>query len=157
MRQTGGSRDEPHPGVSIDEAPVGSLLLQVIRAHARVGTRLLQEAGISPPHEIVVLYLDDHGPVPQSELVHYLGRDRSTVTATLQAMERLGLVKRDRSPSDKRAMVVSLTAKGKALVAPIRRAWAELERLTVAPLEPGGQDRLKNALEAIRDALIESR
>src|SRR5690349_12202061 len=105
-----------HVGTSIVGAPVGSLLLQVVRAHARVGTELLNEAGVAPPHEIVLLYLDAHGPVPQTELVHYMGRDRSTVTATLQAMERAGFVTRTPSPSDKRAMIVRLTKKGRDAV-----------------------------------------
>lgn len=103
-----------HVGTSIAGAPVGSALLQALRAHARVGTELLTAAGVTPPHEIVLLYLVEHGPVPQTELVHYLARDRSTVTATLQAMERAGLVARRPSPTDKRAMIVALTPSGVA-------------------------------------------
>jgi hypothetical protein len=32
-----------------------------------VGTELLNKAGVASPHEIVLLYLDAHGPVPQTE------------------------------------------------------------------------------------------
>jgi MarR family transcriptional regulator, lower aerobic nicotinate degradation pathway regulator len=143
----------PHIGTSIDGAPVGSLLLQVIRAHARVGTELLQEVGVVSPHEIVLLYLDTHGAVPQTELVHYLGRDRSTVTATLQAMERAGLVTRTPSMSDKRAMNVQLSRKGRAAVPRAQAAWRELERRTTRTLTPKQQADLTAALSAIRDAL----
>ena len=142
-----------HVGTSIEGAPVGSLLLQVIRAHARVGTELLNEAGVAPPHEIVLLYLDTHGRVPQTELVHYMGRDRSTVTATLQAMERAGLVTRTPSPSDKRAMIVRVTKKGRAAVPRARAAWHELERRTTCTLTPSQQADLMTALAAVRDAL----
>jgi Transcriptional regulators len=144
-----------HVGTSIDGAPVGSLLLQVIRAHARVGTELLAAAGVASPHEIVLLYLDRRGQVPQTELVHYLGRDRSTVTATLQAMERADLVARLPSPDDKRAMVVQLTDKGAAAVPRARAAWHELERRTTRSLTPSQQSDLLTALKAIRDALNE--
>jgi len=146
----------PHIGVTIDGAPVGSLLLQVIRAHARVGTELLHQAGLTPPHEIVLLYLDVHGPVPQSDLVHYLGRDRSTVTATLQAMERAGLVTRTRSRTDKRALVVELTEKGRRAVPRAKAAWHELERRTTRALTPAQKAELMRALTAIRDALNET-
>ncbi len=142
-----------HVGTSIDGSPVGSLLLQVIRAHARVGTELLAEAGVASPHEIVLLYLDSRSPIPQTELVHYMGRDRSTVTATLQAMERADLVARLPSPDDKRAMLVQLTKKGRDAVPRARAAWHELERRTTRPLTPSQQSDLLTALTAIRDAL----
>jgi DNA-binding MarR family transcriptional regulator len=144
-----------HVGTSIEGAPVGSLLLQVIRAHARVGTELLREAGVASPHEIVLLYLDTHGARPQTDLVHYMGRDRSTVTATLQAMERAGLVARIPSPSDKRAMIVQLTQKGCDAVPRAYAAWQELERRTTRSLTPSQQADLLTALTAVRDALNE--
>jgi len=145
-----------HVGTSIEGAPIGSLLLQVLRAHARVGTELLNEAGVASPHEIVLLYLDAHGPVPQTELVHYMGRDRSTVTATLQAMERAELVTRSPSPSDKRAMIVRLTRKGRNAVPRALAAWQELERRTTRTLSPSQQAELMTALAAVRDALNET-
>ena len=145
-----------HVGTSIEGAPVGSLLLQVVRAHARVGTELLNEAGVASPHEIVLLYLNAHGPVPQTELVHYMGRDRSTVTATLQAMERAGLVTRSPSPSDKRAMIVRLTKKGRDAVPRAQAAWHELERRTTRTLTPSQQADLMTALAVVRDALNET-
>lgn len=158
------SSDEPsskggvphhHVGVSIEGAPVGSLLLQVIRAHARVGTELLRQAGVASPHEIVLLYLDSHGHVAQTELVQYLGRDRSTVTATLQAMERAGLVTRAPSPSDKRAMIVQLSQAGRDAVPRAQAAWHELERRTTRALSSPQRKALMTALTAMRDALNE--
>lgn len=154
--EPGSEERPPHVGVSIDGAPVGSLLLQVVRAHARVGTELLQQAGVASPHEIVLLYLGTHGAVAQTELVHYMGRDRSTVTATLQAMERAGLVTRTPSTSDKRAMTVRLSRKGRAAVPRAQAAWRELERRTTRTLTPKRRDDLMKALLAIRDALNES-
>jgi MarR family transcriptional regulator, lower aerobic nicotinate degradation pathway regulator len=149
-------RRPPHVGTSIDGAPVGSLLLQVIRAHARVGSELLRAAGVAPPHEIVLLYLDAQGAVPQTELVHYMGRDRSTVTATLQAMDRAGLVTRTPSPSDKRAMNVQLSEKGRDAVPRAQAAWRELERRATRTLTPTQQADVITALSAIRDALSDS-
>ena len=149
-------RSKPrHVGASIPGAPVGSLLLQVIRAHARVGTQLLNEAGVAAPHEIVLLYLDSHGPAPQTNLVHYMGRDRSTVTATLQAMERAGLVERLPSSSDKRAMIVQLTRKGRETVPPAYAAWQELERRTIRSLSASQRTQLLSLLASVRDALNE--
>ena len=145
--------DRPHVGVEIPGAPVGSLLLQVGRAHARVGTSLLGRVGIAPPHEIVLLYLDEHRPVSQTELVHYLGRDRSTVTATLQAMERANLIERTSSALDRRQMMVELTDHGRAMLAPAKKAWQALEALTTTALTGAQRAQLIVLLEAVRDTL----
>ncbi len=154
-RATDAGARRPHIGTTIEGAPVGSLLLQVIRAHARLGTMLLNEAGVSPPHEIVLLYLAEHGSVPQTELVHYLGRDRSTVTATLQAMERAGLVTRASSRSDRRRMIVGLTDAGFDAAPRALAAWQELERRTTRTLTAAQEARLLEALAIVRDALNE--
>ena len=63
-----------------------------------------------------------------------MGRDRSTVTNTLQAMERAGLIRREPSGRDRRALVVSLSAKGRALVPRVRKTWAEIEKKTIGGL-----------------------
>ncbi|HEX6419124.1 MAG TPA: MarR family transcriptional regulator [Acidimicrobiales bacterium] len=147
-----GSRPR-HRGAAIAGAPVGSLLLQVVRAHAQLGTSLLREAGLTPPHEIVLLHLDENGPLPQSEIVHYMGRDRSTVTNTLQAMERAGLVARSPSPEDGRAVVVSLTPRGRRMVPAARDAWSQLEAATTRALSEAQRRTLADALTAVRDEL----
>lgn len=154
-RHTEGRSQPRHVGTTIEGAPIGSLLLQVIRAHARVGTELLSEAGVASPHEIVLLYIDTHDAVPQTELVHYMGRDRSTVTATLQAMERAGLVTRTPSPSNKRARIVQLTKNGRDAVPRAHAAWHELERRATRSLTPSQRAGLMTALAAVRDALNE--
>lgn len=146
-------RPERHAGTSIAGAPIGSLLLQVQRAHALLGTELLNRVGVTPPHEIVLLYLDEHGPQPQTGLVHYMARDRSTVTNTLQAMERAGLVSRAPSPEDKRAITVQLTAKGRRAVPDARAAWHELETITAAALTAQQQATLIKGLTKVRDQL----
>ena len=134
-------------------APVGSLLLQVVRAHAQLGTRLLRREGVVPPQEIVLLHLDEQGPVAQADLVHYLGRDRSTVTNTLQAMERAGLIERTPSPTDRRAMVVGLTEEGRRRIPGARAAWHRLEEVTTRGLTDAQRSALLRALAVVRDEL----
>jgi DNA-binding MarR family transcriptional regulator len=150
-------RVSDHPGVDITEAPLGSLLLQVVRAHATLASSMLNEIGLTPPQELVLLNLQENGRQPQSALVRFLGRDRSTVTATLQAMERANLVTRTPSSTDARAMDVDLAPAGRAACPEIRRAWAELERRTFGHLDPAQRTDLGIALGSIRDALRAAR
>lgn len=95
--------------------------------------------------------------MPQTDLVHYLARDRSTVTATLQAMERAGLVVRTPSPTDRRAMVVEMTPAGAEAAPRAKEAWQELERRTVANLSESRRRDLLAALETVRDTLNDVR
>lgn len=147
--------DKTHPGISIKEAPFSSLLLQVVRAHALLATELFQQIGIVPPQEVVLLYLDEHGPCPQREIVRFMGRDRSTVTNTLQAMERVGLICREPSDTDRRALIVSLSEKGRALVPQVRRIWAEIEKKTIGSLSEEYLLTLMQGLAQIRAGLAE--
>jgi MarR family transcriptional regulator, lower aerobic nicotinate degradation pathway regulator len=142
-----------HPGTTIAGAPIGSLLLQVLRAHGALGTELLRRVGVMAPHEIILLYIDEHGPQPQTGLVHYLGRDRSTVTNTLQAMERADLVQRVPSSTDRRAVIVDLTVAGRRAAPMARAAWAELEEATVQGLSGRQRDEFAKALGIVRDQL----
>jgi DNA-binding MarR family transcriptional regulator len=143
-----------HAGVSVANAPVSSLLLQVIRAHAALGTEMLAEIGVSPPQELVLMELAEHGGSwPQAELVRYLARDRSTVTNMLQAMERAGLVRRMPSPTDARASIVVLTRKGHAVEPRARQVWMELEQRTTAGMSGRAKRDLLTQLEALRAVL----
>ncbi|WP_214417285.1 MarR family winged helix-turn-helix transcriptional regulator [Sphaerisporangium fuscum] len=151
-KKVSGKGSRSHPGVQIAEAPLGSLLLQAVRAHAVLAASLLTDLGLVAPQEVILLYLQDHGRTPQAELVRFLGRDRSTVTATLQAMERGQLIVRTPSETDQRAMEVGLTDAGQALCPRVRAAWAELERLTFGRLSPVQREQLMAGLTAVRDA-----
>lgn len=151
--ETGGEGRVPHLGVSVAEAPLSSSLLQVVRAHAALATAMLQRIDLVAPQELVLLFLQEKGRTAQSDIVHFLGRDRSTVTNTLQAMERADLITRTPSRVDRRTMVVALTGKGRRLCPRIREIWTELERLTFGGLTEQQRADLARALADIRRTL----
>lgn len=140
-------------GVSVAQAPLSSLLLQLVRAHAALATAMLQRLDLVAPQELVLLFLEEHGPTPQSKLVHFLGRDRSTVTSTLQTMERAGLITRAPSTADRRAVIITLSDKGRGLCLPIREIWSELERRTFGGLTDDQRAGLARTLVDIRQGL----
>lgn len=140
-------------GVHVPQAPVGSALLRLLRAHAQLGTALLAGIGVPPPQELILLRLEEHGTLPQGDLVRYLYRDRSTTSATLQTMERAGLITRSPSPSDRRALDVTITDAGRALCPAVRDAWAELEETAFSHLSSDGRAALVAAMDASQQAL----
>lgn len=143
----------PGGGVHVPEAPVGSALLRLLRAHAQLGTALLARIGVPPPQELILLRLEEHGTLPQGDLVRYLYRDRSTTSATLQTMERAGLITRSPSRSDRRALDVSITDAGRALCPAVRDAWADLEESAFSHLSSDGRAALIAAMDASQQAL----
>ncbi len=144
----------PGSGVHVPQAPVGSALLRLLRAHGQFGTALLAQIGVPPPQELILLRLDDLGTLPQGDIVRYLYRDRSTISSTLQSMERAGLITRTPSAGDRRALDVSITDAGRALCPAVREAWAELEDAGFSHLSADSRAHLVEAMNSARDALV---
>lgn len=78
----------------------------------------------------------EDGPQRQVDLVEALDSDAGTMARSIARLERAGLVERTRSPSDGRAMIVSITESGLALRPQVEAAWAELDRVTTGSLSP---------------------
>jgi DNA-binding MarR family transcriptional regulator len=56
------------------------------------------------------------GPLTPNEITAHLHLTSGTVTTLLDGLERRGLVRRDQHPDDRRKVLVSITAEGRALV-----------------------------------------
>src|SRR4051812_762933 len=98
----------------------------------------------------ILLTLLDLGPIRMTELAAHERVRTPTTTVAIRRLEKLGLVKRSRDPSDLRAVLVDITPKGlaqhrdalaarKARLAPLlaKLSAEDLETLTkaLAPLE----------------------
>ena len=86
---------------------------------AKAASRALQAradgSGFAPGQFPVLLELWSGDGLTQRELLDRLDIEQATMANTLSRMERDGLVSRRRHPKDKRAQLVFLTARGKAL------------------------------------------
>jgi len=133
----------------VAHAEVGSMLIEVTRRHHLVASEMLKEIGLVPPQELVLIRLWEWGSCSHADMVRAFGRDRSTVTKTLQAMERAGLLERRPSEVDGRAIVISLTARGEALHPKVLGIWSELERRTVRGMSERKRREVADVLEAI--------
>ena len=72
-------------------------------------------AGFAPGQFPVLLELWNGDGLTQRELLDRLDIEQATMANTLSRMERDGLISRRRHPKDRRAQLVFLTSKGKAL------------------------------------------
>ena len=118
----------------------------VVAARSVVGIYrpVLEPLGLTHPQYLVMLALWEREPLSVRELSSALQLDAPTLSPLLKRLEAAGLVERNRTPQDQRALAVSLTEAGRALRAQAERVPGQV----VARL---GMDLAE--LEAVRDGL----
>ncbi|MFD0277929.1 MarR family winged helix-turn-helix transcriptional regulator [Kitasatospora sp. NPDC127111] len=118
-----------------DTGEISQSIARVARLHRATAERLLRPHGLHAGQELLMMLLWDGGPQPQATLIEQVGTDASTVTRMVQRLEQAGFVRRRRSESDRRAVVVEATAAARALRDQVAQTWSELERVTLAGLD----------------------
>lgn len=63
---------------------------------------------------LTVLY-DNDGKLSMKEIGQLIGKDKSTITALVNKLSKLGYVEKERSQGDRRVTYIILTEKGKAI------------------------------------------
>jgi MarR family transcriptional regulator, organic hydroperoxide resistance regulator len=138
------------------ESPQGDLnvkLMRVARAHRTVAASLLSQVGLHPGQEALLMELWDHDGRTQADLAESLGVEPPTVTKMLQRMEHGDLVDRRPDATDRRAIRVYLTPKGRRLKGKVDKLWSELETRTVDGLSDRQQSSLRSLLNALEGNL----
>lgn len=134
------------------DSPLGEKLGPMCLVLGRLVTRRLEQAlaeaglGLTAAQARAIVMLHFHGPVTQQALASLTEVEPSTLVRTLDVMEREGLARRERSPSDRRAYLVHLTARGERRVPRLFALWDEVEADLVADLEAGDQRALREIL-----------
>jgi DNA-binding MarR family transcriptional regulator len=75
--------------------------------------------------------------------------DRTTLTAALKPLRRRGLLKITTDPADGRGRLLTLTAKGRRLLARAVPVWRSTHTTVEALLRNGDLDRFRNNLRAL--------
>ena len=92
------------------------------------------EHDVLPGHFPVLLGLYDRDGLTQAELARVAGVEQPTMAATLQRMERAGLVRREPDPGDGRRATVFLTERARELERPLVDAARAINRRAVRGL-----------------------
>ena len=115
---------------------------------------LLEPMGLTHPQYLVMVSLWQHGPLTVSQLGRLLMLDSGTVSPLLKRLEGMGHVRRSRSGSDERQVVVALTEQGTRLRADaVHVHEAVVRRLGLTEDELG---RLQQVLERLVEATTAS-
>ncbi|MFJ8111692.1 MarR family winged helix-turn-helix transcriptional regulator [Streptomyces sp. NPDC096132] len=148
------SADGPLPlPPSVAAGRLSHAIFRVARVHHMLAGQLLRRVGLHPSQELVMMQLWERGPQRQTDLVRLLGSDAATMTRTIQRLEHAGFVRRQPSPTDKRATIVEPTAAGNALRREVESAWLELEASVVSDLPPEEQAEVLAVLGRIEASL----
>jgi len=153
------ARNNSRPN-TLDNAPMTAvdgqlsyLLVRAAKAHKAYAAVLLREIGLYPGQELLLMQLWDRDGQTQTDLVRALQLDPSTVTRMVSRLKEQGFVSRAASPSDGRAVSISLTPRGRDLQGDVRHAWAELEQATIAGIPDTLRIELLEGLELMVRAL----
>jgi DNA-binding MarR family transcriptional regulator len=109
----------------------------------------LRKAGISLPMWRSLAALRHDGPMRLGELARMTSIEVSTLSRIVAALQRKGLVLRERSDFDARAVRVALTTDGRALTNRITPLAMECEASALAGFTPGEAARLRDLLRQL--------
>jgi DNA-binding MarR family transcriptional regulator len=119
------------------------------RALARRFDDAMRPLGLTNGQFSLMMSLNRPEPPGMAAVASLLGMDRTTLTAVLKALRRRGLVKVSADPADGRARLMTLTVKGRRLLARAVPVWRNTHTAVEALLRDGDSDRLRNNLRAL--------
>jgi DNA-binding MarR family transcriptional regulator len=105
------SGSEPPAAPEIHEQVLVELR-RIVRA-LDLQSKQLQKAGLTGSQSLVLRALAKHGELPANRLSQAVSLSQGTITTILDRLELKGLIRRERSPADKRRLVVTLTDDGR--------------------------------------------
>jgi len=127
------------------EACLGSSTRKLGRFIASVYDSELRPFGLKGTQVNVLVALDQLGSVPAARLAEEMHADQSTISRAVRRLRELGLVTECQCPGDARAVLLSVSSDGKALLERAYPAWS------------AAQSRVRDALGAeLSKALLEA-
>ncbi len=134
----------------------GSILFslrRIIRAIDQHNKQLSVEYNLTVPQLVSLRHLLLHGPSTPGNLAKAVYLSQATITGILDRMEAKGLIERQRSQTDRRKQIVSLTQKGdefaRSLPWPLQERFAQ----SLAELDDAELASIDETLKRIVDMM----
>lgn len=119
------------------------------RALARRFDDALRPIGLTNGQFSLLMSLNRPKPSGMAAVAQLLAMDRTTLTAALKPLRRRRLVKITPDPADGRGRLMTLTAKGRTLLARAVPVWKNTHAAVEALLGDGDSDLLRKNLRAL--------
>ena len=121
----------------------GHLIRRLHQQSTLVFVQRTQAAGfdLTPVQFAALDAISANPATDQARVAEMIGYDRATIGGVINRLESKGLIKRVVSETDKRARELSLTAKGKRLLAVLQPIVRELQQDILHPLNAKDRER----------------
>ena len=119
------------------------------RALARRFDEALRPFDLTNGQFSLLMSLNRPKPPAMGAVASLLAMDRTTLTAALKPLERRGLVRVTADPLDRRSRLMTLTGKGRSLLAAAVPVWERTHREVEGLLTDGNPEGLRNNLRAL--------
>lgn len=119
------------------------------RALARRFDDALRPVGLTNGQFSLMMSLNRPEPPDMAAVASLLGMDRTTLTAALKPLQRRRLLKVTVDPADRRSRVMTLTPKGRRLLARTVPVWRRTHISVEALLPDSDPDRFRKNLRAV--------
>jgi DNA-binding MarR family transcriptional regulator len=136
------------PSEDCPECLLGNLNWLLTQAHYALASELagaFEPLGITPRGH-AVLGAATTGSHTQKQLAELVGLDKTTMVATLDELEAVGLARRVPSVTDRRAHVIEVTAEGRRKIAAANKIVARVQNDVLAALGPEDGGALMDTL-----------
>jgi DNA-binding MarR family transcriptional regulator len=124
-------------------------LQRAARALARRFDAALRPVGLTNGQFSLMMSLNRPEPPDMASVASLLGMDRTTLTAALKPLHRRQLLKITVDPADRRSRLVTLSAKGRCLLARAVPIWKRTHHAIEALLPDGDPERFRRNLRAV--------
>jgi DNA-binding MarR family transcriptional regulator len=121
------------------------------RTLARCFDDALRPIGLTNGQFSLMMSLNRPEPPDMAAVASLLGMDRTTLTAALKPLQRRRLLKIAVDPADRRGRIMTLTAKGRSLLASAFPIWKKTHVAVESLLPDGDPDRFRKNLRAFSD------
>lgn len=105
------------------------------------------------PQSIVLAILEADGPMPISALAEAAGSANSTISGVVDRLEKMDLVQRIRSDTDRRVIYVSVTDRFRSHFSALRSTAADKFEQALSSLTPEQTDTVRRGLALFNQAL----
>ena len=134
------------------DAVIGAVL-RATRAFVGIALRALDatDAPITLPQYRMLATLEADDRQNVRDLAARLGVERSTAARMCDRLVGAGLIERNADPSDRRAVVISLTGAGREVVAAVTRVRRDIVATLLRSLPPARREELVDLLDEFSD------
>lgn len=130
------------------DAQVGFLLRKAQQRHTAIFAEHMVD-GLTPTQFAALARLAEMGTVSQNRLGRMTAMDAATIKGVTDRLRRQGLAETRRDATDRRRLLVELTALGRTTVEAAMDAGAAITELTLEPLVATERRQLLTLLEKI--------